>query len=555
MDDQKFDHPMIARLAEEMETQTIDRRVFLRFATLLGMSAATAYGLAGLTPAHAAGEPKSGGTLRILANLDDISDPHAYSWGQENFMRQALETLTVTGIDNVTRPLLLDRWEASDDVKTWTLFLRKDVKWSDGRVFNADDVIWNLKHALDPESGSSFVSLFADFVLEQYDTDKKGDDGKPVVGHRLWREDAIERVDDYTVRLNGKIANVLVPEQLYHEQLFIIDPKDNGKFAVGSASTGPYSVVEFQKGQRCLMKAREDYWGEGPYISELEVLDLGADPNAQLAAIASKQIDGLMWADNAALDTLRKLDHVQVYEAPSANTGAVRMRVGEKPFDDPRVRKAMRLAIDPEAVLQLGLGGLGYLGTHTLISEFHPDHGDITPMKRDVEMAKKLLAEAGYPDGIDAELYLKSAPSWESAIVQSMLPQWAEANIRIKMQPVPPSQYWDIWKKVPLGFTDWNHRPLGIMLYGLVLKSGGEWNESGYSNPEFDALLTKAGATLDMDERRKIMAQMQEMLLEDGPLVQPVYRNVFTAYNKKLKNFQMHPSNSNYYKDMWIEEA
>lgn len=555
MDSKHIGHPMISRLAKEMDANKIDRRTFLRFATLLGMTATAAYGFAGLSPAEAAGEPKKGGTLRILANLDDISDPHAYSWGQEMFMRQVLETLTVTGVDNVTRPLLLDRWEASDDVKTWTLFLRKDVKWSDGRAFNADDVIWNLKHALDPASGSSFVSLFADFLMEQYETDKKGEDGKPVVGHRLWSENAIERVDDHTVRLNGKIANVLVPEQLFHEQLFIIDPKDKGKYAVGSASTGPYLVAEYHKGQRCLMKAREDYWGAGPYISELEVLDLGTDPNAQLAAIASKQVDGLMWVDNAAIDTLRKLEHVQVYDAPSANTGAVRMRVSEKPFDDPRVRKAMRLAIDAEAVLQLGLGGEGYLGEHTLISKVHPDYGEVTPLKRDVEAAKKLLADAGHPDGIDVELYLKSAPSWESSIVQSMLPQWAEANIRVKMQPVPPSQYWDIWQKVPLGFTDWVHRPLGIMLYGLVLKTGGEWNESGYSNAQFDELLTKAGTTLDMDERRKIMSQLEEILLEDGPLVQPVYRNVFTAYNKKLKNFQMHPSNCNYYKDMWIEEA
>lgn len=548
-------HPMISAYAKQMEGGLLDRRAFLRLATLLGMSAGAAYGVAGLTPAFAQQQaPKKGGKLRILANLDDVSAPHAYSWGQEMFMRQVLETLTVTGADNVTRPLLLERWEASDDAKIWTLRLRRDVKWSDGRPFTADDVVWNLKHALDPASGSSFLSLFAGFIMEAYETDKKDDSGKPVTGHRLWRDDAIEKLDDHTVRLNGKSANVLVPEHLFHEQLFIIDPKDNGRFGPDSASTGPYRLVDFKKGQRCSMQARDDYWGEGPYIEELEWLDLGTDPNAQLAAIASKQVDGLIWVDNAALDTLRKLGHVQVYEAPSANTGAVRMRVTEKPFDDGRVRKAMRLAIDREAVLQLGLGGLGYLGEHHLVSKHHADYGAVVAPERDIEQAKKLLAEAGYPDGIDVELYLKSAPSWESKIVQSMLGQWAEAGIRVTMRPVPPAQYWEIWQKVPLGFTDWNHRPLGIMLYDLVLRTGGEWNESAYSNPDFDKLLDEAGATVELDERKKIMSKLEEILIEDGPLVQPVYRNVYTAYNKKLKNFSMHPSNYNYYKDMWIEE-
>ncbi|MCK9551494.1 ABC transporter substrate-binding protein, partial [Aquamicrobium sp.] len=181
-------------------------------------------------------------------------------------------------------------------------------------------------------------------------------------------------------------------------------------------------------------------------------------------------------------------------------------------------------------------------------------YGAVVAPERDIEQAKKLLAEAGYPDGIDVELYLKSAPSWESKIVQSMLGQWAEAGIRVTMRPVPPAQYWEIWQKVPLGFTDWNHRPLGIMLYDLVLRTGGEWNESAYSNPDFDKLLDEAGATVELDERKKIMSKLEEILIEDGPLVQPVYRNVYTAYNKKLKNFSMHPSNYNYYKDMWIEE-
>jgi peptide/nickel transport system substrate-binding protein len=215
----------------------------------------------------------------------------------------------------------------------------------------------------------------------------------------------------------------------------------------------------------------------------------------------------------------------------------------------------MRLAVDGEAVVQLALGGLGYAGEHHLVSRQHPDYGAVEPLKRDVEEAKRLLKEAGHPDGITGEIYLKSSPAWEGQIVQTIIEQWKEANINIEMRPVPAAQYWEIWRKVPLGFTDWHHRPLGVMLYGLVFRTGGSWNESGYANEEFDSILVKAEGALDIEERRGYMAQLQKILMEDGPIVQPAYRSIYSAWNKKLKNFELHPTNHNYFKYYWIDEA
>ena len=548
-------HPGMAALQRQLAHGSIDRRGLVRFAALLGMGAPAAYGLAGLAApgrAMAQGAPRKGGKLRVALRLGDISDPHTYSWGQDMFMRSVLEQLTLTGADNVTRPLLLERWQASADLKTWTLSLRKGVKWRSGREFTADDAIWNLKRALDPATGSATIGLFAGFLMESYDTGTLDAAGKPKMSQRLWDASAIERVDAHTLRLNGRNPQLTVPENLFHKQLFMMSPEDGGKFKVGADLTGPYEIVEYQQGRRCLMKARADYWGEGPFIQELELLDLGDDPNAHLAALASGQIDGWPWLDNLTLDAARRLPDVKVYDAKTANTGSVRMRVSEKPFDDARVRLAMRLAVDNTRVLELGLGGLGYEGEHHLVSRIHPDYAPIPPLVRDVAKAKRLLAEAGHPNGIEAKLYLKSAPAWESQVVQSMIEQWKEAGIRIELNPVPAAQYWEIWKKVPLGFTDWNHRPLGIMLLGLCFRTGGAWNESGYSNPQYDAIVTKAEGTLDAEARRGYMAQLQQILLDDGPIVQPVYRSIFSAYHKKLQNFTMHPTNYIYFKDLWL---
>ena len=558
MTDRNKHHPYVKELRKDLESGGISRREFLRSATLLGVSAGAAYAMAGLSPEATAraGTPVKGGKLRVAARLGDISDPHTYSWGQQVFVRQTLEHLTLTGHDNVTRPFLLEKWEASDDLKTWTLHLRRDVTWArDGRAFTADDVVWNLERALDPATGSSTVGLFAGFLMETYETGETDDSGAKKTSQRLWSDNAIEKLDDYTVVLNGKAANLAIPESLFHQQLFMMDPADGGNFGVGSNFTGPYEIAEYEQGQRCLMQAREDYWGGGPYLEALEWVDLGDDPNAHLAALASDQIDGWPSVDNAALVAASGLEGMEVYEALTANTGAVRMRVDAPPFDNPLVRQAMRCAVDTTGVLQFGLGGRGYEGEHHFVSKVHPEYADIPPVTRDVEKAKRLLAEAGHPDGIDAKLYLKSSPAWESRVVQTMIEQWKEAGIRIEMNPVPAAQYWEVWKKVPLGFTDWNHRPLGIMLYGLCFRTNGSWNESGYSNPEFDATLLEAEGKLDVNERREVMARLQQMLLDDGPVVQPVYRSIYGIYTARLKNFTMHPTNYNYYKDVWLEEA
>ncbi len=552
-------HPYVKVLHEQMERRQIGRRQFLRAATLLGLSAGAAYSIAGLGrepglfPRALAQQPRKGGTLRLAMRLGDIKDPHTYSWGQHFFVRQTLEHLTLTGVDNVTRPLLLEKWTASPDLKTWTLSIRREAKWHSGRPVVADDVIWNLKRALDPKTGSATVGLMAGYLLERYDTGERDDKGNAKFSQRLWDANAIEKVDDFTVRLNAKAPNLAVPEHLYHYQLFIMDPADNGVFKVGANFTGPYQLESYEQGKRAVMQARANHWGGAPHITTLELIDLGDSATAPLSALAAGQIDGWPAVDNASLDAVRKVKDVVVYEAQTANTGAVRVRPEAKPFDDPRVRKAMRLAIDCKKVLDLGIGGLGSVGEHHLVAKVHPDYAAVTPLPFDPGAAKRLLAEAGYANGFDAEIYLKSAPAWESQVVQSMIEQWREVGIRMKMNPVPSTQYWEVWKKVPVGFTDWNHRPLGIMLLGLCFRTGGAWNESGYSNAEFDKLLVEAEGKLDINERKQAMGRLQTMLLEDGPIVQPVYRSIFGAYSRRVKNFAMHPTNYNYYKDVWLE--
>lgn len=540
-------HPYIPTLKAHLAEGRIDRREFLRTATLLGLSATAAYGFVGQvlgdgTAARAAAQMPKGGTLRIAMRVKEIVTPHIFDWAEKsNIARQVCEYLAKTGTDNVTRPYLLERWEPSEDLKTWTLHLRKGIKWHKGRDFTADDVVWNIKRVLDPATGSSVLGLMKGYMMN--------DDGTA-----LWDANAVEKIDDFTVRLNCRTAQLAVPEHFFHYPFLILDPEEGGTFGPGSNGTGAFELTAHEVGKKSVLKARGDYWsGEGPYLDSIEFIDLGDDPAAALGALASRQVHGLFNAEAQLLGALKKLDFAQMYEAATAETAVIRGKVTEKPFDDARVRKALRLAIDSEKVLQVSLLSLGLAGEHHHVCPIHPEYAKLPPMKRDVDAAKKLLAESGYPDGLDLSISCAVDPQWQLISMQAMVEQWQEAGIRVEIATMPGAAYWDVWDKVPFGYTLWYHRPLGIMVLGLAYRSAVPWNESGYANPEFDKLLTEAEGILDIDARREVMAKLEQIMQEDGPIVQPLWRSVFTFYDKQVKGFQMHPSNYIFGNELAIE--
>jgi peptide/nickel transport system substrate-binding protein len=544
------EHPSIPTLKRQLAEGQLDRREFLRYATLLGLSAPAAYAaVRAITGERLVGEARAqgampkGGTLRIGMRCQDVKDPHTFSWVQRsNTVRQVCDYLTTTGTDNITRPALCEKWEASPDLKTWTLRLRKTVKWHNGRQFTADDAIWNIKRVLDPKTGSSVLGLMKGFILDEFETGEKDDKGNPKKSTRLWDANAVQKVDDFTVKLNGKTPQIAVPEWLFHYPFLILDPAENGEFKVGSNGTGAFELVENQLERKQVLKARkEPYWGGGPYLDTLEFIDLGDDVAASTAALSSKQVDGLYEASITQLDSLQKLGYLQLHQVTTAQTAVARVQP-VKPFDDKRVRQALRYAIDTNAILQLAHKGLGTIGEHHHVSPIHPEYAKLAPFPRDVAKAKKLLADAGYPNGLDTEIACKPDPPWELLAVQAMVEQWKEVGIRVKINNMPSTQFWEVWTKVTFGFTGWTHRPLGTMVLGLAYRTGVPWNEAKYSNKDFDSLLTQAEGTLDVNKRREIMAKLEAILQDDGPIVQPLWRSVFTYMDKRVQGFKMHPT-------------
>ena len=540
-------HPYIPTLLEQLDQGQISRRDFLRRSTLLGLSAGAAYAMAGLPDpsfqARAQDMPK-GGTLRIGMRCMEIKDPHLADFAEKsNVIRQVCEYLTLTDRNNITRPYLLEKWVVSDDLKTWTLHVRQGVKWrKDGRPLTADDVIWNLKRVADPKIGSSMLGLFTGYLVEEYDAGEKDAKGNPKKSSRLWSDKAIEKVDDYTVRLNTMSPQIAVAEHLFHYPMFILDPKENGAFGPGANGTGPFDLVEYTVGKSAKYKARKDYWGEGPFLDTFEFTDLGDNPGAGIAAMASKQVDGLSEADAVQINAMKAFPHVAVLKVETTQTIVARMHPDVEQFKDKRVRQAMRLGIDRDKIIQSVLLGAGTPAEDHHVAPSHPEYAPLPKVTRDVEKAKKLLAEAGFPNGFEYDLVTRPDPIWELNTAQSFAEQLKDIGIKVNIKSLPSAQYWEVWIEAPFSLTAWGHRPLAIMTLGLAYRSNAAWNESRFSNAEFDKLLNQAEGILDPKERSKVMAKIEAIMQDEGPIVQPFWRVFSSVMDKKVKGFELHPS-------------
>jgi peptide/nickel transport system substrate-binding protein len=560
------EHGLLPKVFDQFQRGLIDRREFIRFATLLGVCAATAYARAGVAePAMAANklpfpapEPgaKRGGTLRIGHTVPRMVDPATYNWLEmTNQTRPILEALAMVGADNVVRPMLLESWQPSADLRTWVLRVRQGVMWHNGEELTAEHVAWNLRRWSDPSLGSGNLGSSTFVALTQ---PAGGKDSKGGVTRRQL-PGGVEVVDRYTVRLNLAQPVLSVPEDCAEQCTLVVHPSFVPPFSHNPLGTGPYTLAELRVGQRCILKRITHatngkplrYWGGDVYLDEIHFYNY--DLGNQTAALASGAVDAIYELTVDQLELARTLPKVRILTVPAAQTLVCRMQVDTKPFDDIRVRRAVLKAADNAAIHRLVFGDLGSVGDNFHVAPVHPEYFPLPPSVRDVAGARQLLKEAGYQDGIDLTISVGNTDGlWMQAVCEALRDQVRDAGIRLAVEVLPETKYEEVWDKVPFGASSWGHRPLGTMVLSQAYRTGASWNESHFSDPEFDRALSEAEATLDVVERREKMQKVERILRDAAVMIQPLWRPVFSLAAAGVHGYQAHPARQIHLTKVWV---
>lgn len=408
-------------------------------------------------------------------------------------------------------PELATAWTPNADATEWTLTLQPGVTFHDGSAFDAADVVYSLGRIEDPALESPVAAVLG-FI------------------------DRVEMIDPLTVKIVLETPHAGLPLLLLDYRVRMIPDGSGATIQENPIGSGPFKVESFDAEGTTTLVANDTYWEGRPKLDQVRFTAI-PDSEARNQAMLSGQLDlNTITRDQEAAYAGNQAFQVQSF--PSGGWFGIVFRTDTPPYDNALVRRALRIAVDRQEMMTLMVGtDSGVVGCDTPVRSDDPFRANLDCPK-DIDGAKALLAEAGYPDGIDVELVTSDLEPGMVRFAEVYQAQVAPAGIRVALKLAPADGYWDdVWMTAPVSMTSWGERPADQIL-NEAWRTGSSWNESYYANAAYDALLDKGRSTLDPVVARGFYVQAQELLFQEGGTFIPYQENSRQVLSARVRGIE-----------------
>ncbi|CAN7692576.1 ABC transporter substrate-binding protein [Neorhizobium tomejilense] len=491
------------------------RRFFL--AGTAAVFAAPALGLAQTA------KPAKGGTLRISVDqAASVIHPLLTRVNPEYLVTELLySNLTRLKVDMSVEPDLAESWTPNDGLTEWTFKLRKGVTFHDGSPFTAKDVVATFKAILNPATaspGRNNVGPISDIVA----------------------------VDDTTVlfKLSGAYADLPVAMAYTNARIIpaSIATGDLKSLSTKAVGTGPFKLVSYEPDRLIVVERNPNYYDPArPYLDRIEV-QVFPDISAEGSAMIAGNVDIISTLQPTEYLRLDGNDGVEVLRTPSGQFCNINFGCDTAPFNDARVRRAIALTVDREAMVNFVTEGFGTPGNDTPLNPSYQFFKAAKQRQKNIAEAKKLLAEAGFPNGLQATLIASDRPAVRTQLAVALKEMAKEAGITINVQTMPHATYLEqVWKKGSFYVGFYNMQPTPDGIFKLLYTSDASWNETRWNNKAFDALVAEARGTIDAAKRTELYTKAQELMNEEVPSIIPSFFDVLSAKRSWVSGYQAHP--------------
>jgi len=499
-----------------------------------GVGIATAGSIVTYAMQALAETPKKGGRLRVAGSgtsTADTVDPAKQSFSTD-YARCNMFYNGLTWLDGKLAPqLALAESIENDKATVWTIKLRKDVAFHDGKKLTAEDVVYSLNRHKDPSVGSKAKSLAEQMT-------------------------AVKATGPNEVQITLSAPNADLPVVLgtFH---FLIVKSGATDFST-AIGTGPYKCKEFKPGVRSIAVRNDGYWKAGqPYLDEIEFIGI-PDESARVNALLSDDVQMIAAVNARSAARISSTQGYQIHETKSGNYTDLVMRVDAAPTQNPDFVLAMKYLFDREQMRSAIVRGFAVLGNDQPVDPTNRFFNSELPQRQyDLDKAKFHLQKSGI--GASAVPIVVS-PAADNSVEMALLLQQAgqKIGLNLDIQRVPADGYWtNHWMKHPLGFGNINPRPSADILLTLFFKSDAAWNECGWKNEKFDQLLAAARAETDEAKRKQMYWDMQAMVHEGSGIGIPMFLSLIDGLSTKVKGLGSIPLGGlmgyNFAENVWLE--